>query len=122
MLFADYATGYVQDDSTDDAIQILNPELSKVTLWFDSNKFTHNVDKTQTHNVNKTQTHNVNKTQTIMCSRKKLAPHNKDILRNEVVEKSKILGEIVDQRLDWKDHFRIISQKNSKSCGIIYLI
>ena len=47
------------------------------------------------------------------------------ILRNEVVErvdKAKFLGVIVDQHLNWKDHITMISQKNSKSCGLIYRI
>ena len=29
---------------------------------------------------------------------------------------------IVDQHLNWKDHISMISQKKSKSCGIIYRI
>ena len=38
---------YVQNDSIDSAIEILNTELAKVALWFDSNKRTVNVNKTQ---------------------------------------------------------------------------
>ena len=37
---------YVQHDSVDGAIQILNSELAKVAEWFDSNKLTLNVNKT----------------------------------------------------------------------------
>ena len=81
----------------DDAIQILNTELSKVASWFVSCKLTLNV----------------NKTQMIMFSRKKsLTPHNEFILRNEVVErvnKAKFPGEIVEQHLNWKDHITMIS-------------
>ena len=33
---------YVQHDSIDGAIQILNSELAKVAEWFDSNKLTLN--------------------------------------------------------------------------------
>ena len=40
-------TVYVQNDSIDSAIEILNTELAKVALWFDSNKLTLNVNKTQ---------------------------------------------------------------------------
>ena len=63
----------------------------------------------------------------IILSRKKiLTPQNEVTLRNEVVQrvnKSKFLGVIVDQHLNyWKDHISMISQKNSKSCGIIYRI
>ena len=36
VLFADDTTVYVQRDSIDGAIQILNSELAKVEEWFDS--------------------------------------------------------------------------------------
>ena len=92
---------YVQNDSIDSAIEIVNTELAKVALWFDSNKLTLNV----------------NKTQMIMLSRKKiLTQQNEIILRNEVVQrvnKAKFLGVIVDQHLNWKDHISMISQKIS---------
>ena len=61
-----------------------------------------------------------------MLSRKIILTHqNEVILRNEVlqrVNKAKFLGVIVDQHLNWKDHISMISQKISKSCGIIYRI
>ena len=82
-------------------IKILNTELAKLALWFDSNKLTINV----------------NKTQMIMLSRKKiLTPQTEVILRNEVVQrvnKAKFLGVIVDQHLNYKDHISMISQKIS---------
>ena len=48
ILFADDTTvyTYVQHDSIDGAIEILNSELAKVAEWFDSNKLTLNVNKT----------------------------------------------------------------------------
>ena len=58
-----------------------------------------------------------------MFSRKKgLTPHNEVILRYEEVKrvnKAKFLGMISDLNLNWRDH---ISQKVSKSCGIIHWI
>ena len=47
VLFVDDTTVYVQHDSVDDEIRILNSELAKVAEWFDSNKLTLNVNKTQ---------------------------------------------------------------------------
>ena len=46
VLFADDTMVFVQNDSVDSAIEILNTELAKVALWFDSNKLTINVNKT----------------------------------------------------------------------------
>ena len=70
--------------------------MAKAALWFDSNKLTLNV----------------NKTQMIMLSRKKImAPEIEVILRNEVlqrVNKAKFLGVIVDQHL--KPYFNDISK------------
>ena len=47
VLFADDTTVNVQNYSIDGSIQILNSELAKVAEWFDSNKLTLNVNKTQ---------------------------------------------------------------------------
>ena len=38
------------------------------------------------------------------------------------VNKTKFLGVIVDQHLNWRDHIPMISQNISKLCGIIYRI
>ena len=92
VLFADDTTLYVQHDSIEGAIQILNSELAKVAEWFDSKKLTLNV----------------NETHRLMMSRKKtLNPQVDAILWNEAIQrvpKAKFLGAIVDQPLNWKDH------------------
>ena len=66
---------------------LLNTKLAKVAEWFDSNKLTLNV----------------NKTQMLMMSRKKnVNPKGDVILSNEAIEmvpNSKFLGVIVEQRL-----------------------
>ena len=80
VLFADDTTVNVRHDSIDGAIQIPNSELAKVAEWFDSNKLTLNV----------------NKTQMLMMSRKKnMKPQGDVILRNEAIQrvtKAKFLG------------------------------
>ena len=92
VLFADETTVYVQHNSIDGEIQILNSELAKVAEWFDSNKLTFNV----------------NKTQMLMMSRKKnLNPQGDVIIHSEAIQrvtKAKFLHVIVDQHLNWKDH------------------
>ena len=92
VLFAGDTTVYVQHDSIDGAIQILNSELAKVVDWFDSNKLTLIV----------------NKTQMLMMSRKKNLNQQGDVIFcNEAIQrvtKAKFLGVIVNQHLNWKDH------------------
>ena len=87
-VFAHDTTASVQNYSIDSAIKILKTELAKVALWFDYNKLTLNV----------------NKTQMIMLSHlKKLTPQNEVMLRSEVmqsVNNAKFLGVIVDQHLN----------------------
>ena len=63
----------------------------------------------------------VNKTNDNVISLKIRTLRNEVILRKEVlqrVNKAKLLGVIVDQHLNWKDHISIISPKNR----LIYLI
>ena len=47
VLFGNDITVYVQHDSIDGAIQILNSEFANVLEWFDPNKLTLNVNKTK---------------------------------------------------------------------------
>ena len=84
VLFADNKTVYVQNYFIDSAIEIIITELAKVTLWFDSNKLTLNVTKTQ---------------MIILSLKIKLTPQNEVILGNEVVQranKTKFLGVVVN--------------------------
>ena len=83
---------YVQHDSIDGEIQILNSELAKVAEWFDSNKLTLNIKKTR---------------MLMMSRNKNLSPQGDVILHNKVIQrvtKAKFLALIVDQHLNWKDH------------------
>ena len=97
ILFADDTTVYVQHDSIDGAIPILNSELAKVTEWFDSNKLTLDI----------------NKTRMLMMSRKKNPNTQGDIIfRNEAIQrvtKAKFLVIIVDQHLE-RPHINGITQ------------
>ena len=72
VLFADDTTVYVQHDSIDGAIQILNSELAKAAEWFDSNKLTHNVKKTQ---------------MLMMYRKKTLNPQSDAVLHNEAIQR-----------------------------------
>ena len=61
---------YVKQDSIDGANQILYAELAKVAEWFDSNKLTPNVKKTQ---------------MLIMYRKKSMNNHGDVILHNEAI-------------------------------------
>ena len=107
ILFADDTAVYVQHDSIEGAMQILNSELAKVAAWFDSNKLTFNVNKNQ---------------MLIPPRKKNLNIQGEVILLNESIQRvtnSRFLGVILDQQLNWKDHISMESQNNSKSCVII---
>ena len=67
VLFPDDLTVYVQHDSIDGVIQILNSDLATVSEWFDSNNLPPNV----------------NKTQMLMLSQKNLNTQGEAILCNE---------------------------------------
>ena len=72
VLLAYDTTVYVRHYSIDGAIQILNSELAKVAKWFDSNKLTLNVNKTQ---------------MLMMSRRKNLNPQGDVILHNEAIQR-----------------------------------
>ena len=58
----------------------------------------------------------------MMSRNKNLNPQGDVILRNEAIQrvtKAKLLGVIVDQHLNWKDHISMVSHKISQSSGII---
>ena len=71
VFFADDTTVYVELDSIDGAIQILNSELPKVAELFGSNKLTLNV----------------NQTRMLMSRKKNLNPQGDVILRNEAIQR-----------------------------------
>ena len=80
ILLVDDTTVYIQHDSIDGAIQILNSELAKVAEWFNSNKLALNI----------------NKTEMLMMSRKNtLNPQGGAILRNEAIQSDQ--GKIIRQ-------------------------
>ena len=119
ILFADDTAAYVQHDSIEGAIQILNSELPKVAAWFDSNKLTLNLNKNQ---------------MLIPPRKKNLNIKGEVILLNESIQRvtnSRFLDVILDQQIsnifylnnhfffNWKDHISMELQNNSKSCVII---
>jgi len=110
VLFADDTTVYTSHKYIDTAINSMNNELQRVAKWFDANKLSLNVSKTQTM---------------LLSRKKKLTPSISVSIKDQEiarVAKTKFLGVVVDEHLTWKDHIALISNKISKSCGIIFQI
>jgi len=110
VLFADDTTIYSSHKNIDTAINMMNNELQRVAKWFDANKLSLNVSKTQTM---------------LLSRKKKLTPSISVFIKEQEiirVAKTKFLGVVVDEHLTWKDHIALISNKISKSCGIIFQI
>lgn len=110
VLFADDTTVYSTGKNLNDTITNMNNQLVHISNWFTSNKLTLNVDKTQA----------------MIFSRRMIHIPNTQVELNgqqvAYVAKTKFLGVIVDQRLNWKDHASFVAGKLSKSCGILYKI
>ena len=85
----------------------MNNQLVHISNWFTSNKLTLNVDKTQV----------------MIFSRRKIPNPNTQVELNgqpiAPIAKTKFLGVIVDERLNWKDHVSFVAGKLSKSCGVL---
>lgn len=109
ILFADDTNIFNSHSSIETLINHTNSELSKVADWFQLNKLTLNLDKTNF---------------IIFRSYKKSLPNsytNLCIMGTHItqVQSSKFLGVYVDQHLSWKDPIFNISIKISKNLGIL---
>ena len=85
---------------------VLETESNKVIKWLAANRLIINLSKTQSMLF-------MNKTDNPSFQ---LQIQNIDI---EVTNKCKFLGVIIDDKLLWKDHINYISNKISKSIGIL---
>ena len=85
----------------------LNSELSKISLWLKVNKLSLNIKKTHF----------------MFITRKKHRPNQVDLQidgeRIHEVQKTKFLGFIIDNKLNWKDHISYVKNKIAKGLGMI---
>ena len=89
-------------------VKTVNDELKKLSVWFEANKLSLNVKKTQI----------------IIFGNKKITSNieTKIMFNNCVIEKvkqTKFLGIIVDENLTWKNHILHVSNKISRSIGVL---
>ena len=107
ILFADDTTLIDSDHNLTTLITRFNSELVNIVNWLNANRLSLNIDKTN-----------------FMIFR----PKNKDdanpgIIINGTrinqVHKAKFLGVFIDDKLNWSDHIKYVTQKISKGIGII---
>ena len=106
IFFADDSNLFQDGESLNEIENILNEELNEIVKWLKVNKLTLNVDKTQC----------------MLFTRKKCNTKLSIKIENSFitqVTKTKFLGIIIDEKLNWKDHILYISNKISKATGVI---
>ena len=109
LLFADDTSILLSGKNCNDVMNVLNPELSKLSLWFEINKLSLNVQKTN---------------YMLYGNKRKFIPHSSfDIVINNMsvtrATEVKFLGIMVDDELKWKAHTSYIATKISKNIGIL---
>jgi len=107
IMFADDTNVFHSDINITILETIINRELSNLSLWFKSNKLSLNI----------------NKTYFMFFGHKGITANLRihiDGLNIERVSNTKFLGLQIDEKLNWKEHIRLLSIKISRSIGIIY--
>ena len=106
ILFADDTTVMYENKNINDLNNILLIELDKVMKWFSANKLIINLSKTNT----------------MLFSNKRGNPKFQVYVDNTYLEEKQnvtFLGVIIDNKLLWKDHIKLVCSKISKSIGIL---
>ena len=106
ILFADDSNLFLNGNSLKNIEQKINSELAEIAEWLKVNKLTLNVDKTVCMVF--TNRHKENEVNIKLEGR----------LINRVT-KTKFLGVIIDDKLNWKAHISYISGKISTAIGVI---
>jgi len=109
ILFADDTNVFYSNGSWQTLIQIVNFELSTIAAWFQANKLTLNLEKTNF---------------ILFKSHRKINPSgNLSLFINDSpitqVESTKFLGVHIDQHMTWKVHINQITAKIAKNVGIL---
>ena len=118
-LFADDTSLFYSHKNKSEASNILNTELSKISLWLSANKLSLNVKKSKllvftyqkddiTDDHDQNEDENVNKVKLLL---------NGETL--EEVEYAKYLGILIDNKLNWSNQINAIKLKLSKGVGLL---
>ena len=109
-LFADDANALFVSKNIATLINIVNSELSKMDLWFKTNKLSLNVQKTK---------------YMLFTPHTKELPHFDIVVNNNNIERVNhitFLGVEIDEKLTWNKHVEKITIKLSSAIGILYKI
>ena len=106
ILFADDTTVLFENSNINDLNNVLSQEIDKVMKWFSANKLLINLSKTNT----------------MLFSNKRGNPKLHVCIEDTLLEEKQnvtFLGVIIDNKLQWRDHIKLVCSKISKSIGIL---
>ena len=111
VLFADDTNVVFSHTDLNELINILNPELDKLSSWFKCNKLSLNINKTNFMYFHSTHI-------------KTDFPYNVEIdaLPLEKKDSTKFLGITIDNQLTWGEHITNISAAIAKGIGILHKV
>ena len=107
ILFADDTTIFCSGSDLVQLSTVVSNELEKLNEWFAVNKLSLNVSKTKFMLFT-----NCRREQHVSIS-----INNSEI---DMVYKTKLLGVVIDSKLNWKDHIAMVKSKLSKSIAIMH--
>src|SRR6218665_419858 len=111
VLFADDTSAFIIGLNYVDLFQIMNEALSKLSRWFQVNKLSLNITKSNYMIFKSKKSHNLD------FSNLNLLIDNTQLAR---VSKVKFLGVIIDEHLTWKPHIEHVKSKVTKIVGVMY--
>ena len=112
IMFADDTNLFYTSKSINTLYNTVNRELYKMNEWFQVNKLSLNLKKTKYSLF-----HSSNQKRNIPTTLPLIQIENNII---EHVTVTKFLGVLIDEHLSWKHHINIVSNKVSKSIGLLY--
>ena len=107
ILYADDTNLFYKGKDIDTLVSYINMELKNISTWLNVNRLSLNIKKTHFMFFRK--------------QRNKKCDLKIQIDGSEIdqVERTKFLGVVIDQNLNWKEHVSLISRKVSRSIGMI---
>ena len=106
IIFADDTNAFCSGDNLLDLANTVSIELNKLKLWFDINKLSLNVTKTN-----------------YMCfSNSKMSCNFHITIHNHIIDRvsvTKFLGVLIDEKFNWKQHIDMVRNKLCKTISVI---